>query len=218
MNNTKILIVEDEVLIAEYIFDLLNDESFYDVKMAHTKKEAIQLMDKFEPDIILMDINLNGVNSGIELAQQKNENASVIFLTGQYDHELMSKALETNPESYLTKPIKQNDLFAAIQLALVKKKLKIITVKDGFNTVKVQLSSILYVKSDGNYVDVFTIDKKFSIRMSLDTFLNEVNDSNFIRVHRSYIVNKTKVTQVSRVSVFLENEEVPISRNLNFEL
>ena len=119
MKNSKILIVEDEVLIAEFIFELLTEESFTTLKIANSKEEAIQCMNEFEPDIILMDINLNGSNSGIELARKKNANAAIIFLTGQYDNDLMTKALGTNPESYLTKPIKQNDLFAHAEILFI---------------------------------------------------------------------------------------------------
>lgn len=218
MTNIKILIVEDEVLIAEYILELLSDESFNDVKMAHNKEDALLLMNEFEPSVILMDINLHGINSGIELAYKINENAVVIFLTGQYDYELMSKALATNPESYLTKPIKKNDLIAAIQLAVLKSQMQTITVKDGINTLKIKLDSILYVKSDSNYIDIHASNKIYSIRMSLDAFSKEVKVSNFIRVHRSYIINKSKVTKVNSSNVFIGDEEIPISRNLNFEL
>jgi DNA-binding LytR/AlgR family response regulator len=218
MKNSKILIVEDEVLIAEFIFELLTEESFNSIKIANSKEEANQIMNEFEPDIILMDINLNGSNSGIELAKQKNANAAIIFLTGQYDNDLMTKALGTNPESYLTKPIKQNDLFAAIQLAFLKSQLKSVTVKDGSNTIKIKLDSILYVKSDGNYIDIHAISKKYSVRMSLEAFLNETKDSNFIRVHRSYVINKSKVTKSNSTTAFIGTEEIPISRNLNFEL
>lgn len=218
MNATKILIVEDEVLIAEYILELLLDASFQNVKMAHTKEEAIQLMNEFEPNVILMDINLSGINSGIDLAKQKNQNAAVIFLTGQNDYELMSKALATSPESFLTKPIKQNDLFAAIHLAVLKSELKTITIKDGVNTIKVKLDAILFIKSDGNYIDIITKNKKHSIRMSLDAFLNQAKKPNFVRVHRSYIINKAKVTKVNTTTIFIDEHEIPISRNLNLEL
>ena len=218
MKNIKILIVEDEVLIAEYISELLTDASFNAIKIANTKVAAIQLMEEYKPDVILMDINLNGLNSGIELAKLKNKKSSLIFLTGQYDYDLMSKALETNPESYLTKPIKQNDLIAAIQLAVLKSQMQTITIKDGVNTLKINLDTILYVKSDSNYIDIHTNNKNYSIRMSLEFFLNEVKDSNFIRVHRSYIINKSKVTKVNSSMVFIGFEEIPISRNLKFEL
>lgn len=218
MKNIKILIVEDEILIAEYIFDLLIQESFENVKMAHNKEDAIKVMNNFNPDIILMDINLNGINSGIELATLKNKNASVIFLTGQYDYDLMSKAIETNPESYLTKPIKQTDLFAAIHLAVLKSQSKSITIQDGYDSVKIKLDTILYVKSDSNYIDIYTSSKKHSVRMSLDAFLNETENTNFVRVHKSYIVNILKVTKINSTTAFIEDEEIPISRNLKLKI
>lgn len=77
--NPKILIVEDEILIADYVMELLNEENFKKIEMAHDKEEAVQKMKSFLPEIILMDINLNGQNSGIEIAKLKNENARVIF-------------------------------------------------------------------------------------------------------------------------------------------
>ncbi|MEC4005946.1 DNA-binding response regulator [Flavobacterium sp. SUN052] len=216
--NPKILIVEDEVLIAEYIKELLQDYNFNEVEMTHTNEDAIDAMNQFNPDVILMDINLNGINSGIELSSQKNKNGSIIFLTGQYDAVLMSKAIETNPQSYLTKPIKQNDLFAAIQLAILKTQVKSITIQDGYESIKLMLDTILYIKSDSNYIDIYTTTKKYSIRMSLDTFLNESKDPNFIRVHKSYIINKSKITKINTTTAFIDLEEIPISRNLKFKI
>jgi DNA-binding LytR/AlgR family response regulator len=214
----KILIVEDEVIIAEFIKDILEENKYNSVTIANDYETAVSEMQNFVPDLILMDINLNGINSGIELAERKNENAKVIFLTGQNDHGLMSKALTTSPESYLTKPIKKNDLIAAIQLSIVKNKPSSIIVKDGFQSVKIDLNDILFIKSDNVYIDIQTITKKITIRKSLDTFLKELNDANFIKVHRSYVVNKTKIKTKKTTSVFVENFEIPISRNLNLDL
>src|SRR5687767_2020373 len=99
----KILIVEDEVLIAEYIRELLNDEGFLNIKLVHDREDAIMLMRSFCPGIILMDINIEGRDTGIVLAGQKNPESEVIFLTAQNDLATMQKALMTNPVSYLTK-------------------------------------------------------------------------------------------------------------------
>lgn len=214
----KILIVEDEVIIAEFIKDILEENNYNSVVIANDYETAVSEMQNFVPDILLMDINLNGNNSGIELAERKNKNAKVIFLTGQNDHGLMSKALTTNPESYLTKPIKKNDLIAAIQLSIVKNKPSSIIVKDGFQSVKIDLNDILFIKSDNVYIDIQTTTKKITIRKSLDAFLKELNDANFIKVHRSYVVNKAKITTKKTTSVFIEEFEIPISRNLILEL
>ena len=214
----KILIVEDEVIIAEFIKDILEENNYNSVIIANDYETAVSEMQNFVPDLILMDINLNELNSGIELAEKKNKQAKVIFLTGQNDFGLMNKALTTNPESYLTKPIKKNDLIAAIQLSIFKNKPTSIIVKDGFQSVKIDLNDILFIKSENVYIDIQTTTKKITIRKSLDAFLKELNDANFIKVHRSYVVNKTKITNKKTTSVFIEEFEIPISRNLNLEL
>ncbi|WP_179316782.1 LytR/AlgR family response regulator transcription factor [Winogradskyella undariae] len=212
IKNTKILIVEDEVLIAEHIFEILEEEAFTNIKLVHDKESAKVEMSCFLPDIILMDINLDGENSGIELSKIKNKNATLIFLTGQHDALLMSKALETNPDAYLTKPIKRVDVLASINLAFIKKKAKTLQIKDGHDTVNVQFDQIIYVVADGNYIDIHTEYRKYTIRQSLNTFTEQLSSEIFVKTHRSYIVNKTKVERVSSNSIFIKDIEIPLSR------
>lgn len=210
--NTKILIVEDEIIIADFIYNLLNKEGFKNIIIANKAITAMEAFQNFQPEIIILDINLQGKNSGIELSNSA-KNAMVIFLTGQYDESLMSKALATNPESYLTKPIKKEDLIAAIKLALLKKQSKTLTIKDGYDLITINHEDILFVKSDNNYIDIQTTSKKISVRKSLEGFLEEIVNLNFIRVHRSYAINKTKIQKKTNKSVFIDNHEIPISKN-----
>jgi two-component system, LytTR family, response regulator LytT len=214
--NVKIVIVEDEIIIADYIFNILKKEGCTNVKMAHKKNTALQIIQNFQPEIILMDINLNGENSGIELAKSINKEATVIFLTGQNDEGLMSQALATNPESYLTKPIKKQDLIAAIKLALLKKQSKSITIKDGYDIIKINHEDILFIKSDNNYIDIQTTSKKITKRQSLEGFLEEVNNSSFKRVHRSYVINTSNIARKSRSSIFIKDYEIPVSKKYDF--
>jgi two-component system response regulator LytT len=215
IDHTKILIVEDEILIADYLKELLQEENFTDILMAHSKEEAVELMHHFLPDIILMDINIQGVNSGIELVQEKNEESGVIYITGQSDFALMTQAFETTPEAYLTKPIKKNDLIAAIRLLIYKQQLKFVTVRDGYNMVKINLDDVLFVKSENNYIDIQLAHKKYSVRQTLDAFIKEIQSDHFLRVHRSYIVNRSKVTTKKTASIVVGIFEIPCSRNLD---
>ncbi|NHN28134.1 response regulator transcription factor [Flavobacterium jejuense] len=214
----KILIVEDEIIIADYIFNILKKEGCTNVKMAHKYNSALEIIETFQPEIILMDINLNGENSGIELAKSKAYNTIVIFLTGQNDEGLMSQALATNPESYLTKPIKKQDLIAAVKLALLKKQSKIVSIKNGYDYININHESILFIKSDNNYIDIQTHSTKYSIRNSLDKFLEELNNKNFVRVHRSFVINRSKVFKQTSTSVFIEKIEIPISKKYKFQI
>ena len=216
VKNTKILIVEDEVLIAEHIFEILEEESFTNLILVHDKEAAKVEMSRFLPDIILMDINLDGENSGIELSKIKNDNATLIFLTGQYDASLMNKALKTNPDAYLTKPIKRLDVLASINLAFIKKQASTLQIKDGHDTVNLQFDDIVYIVADGNYIDIHTETKKYTTRQSLNTLAEQLSSDTFIKTHRSYIVNRTKVERISSTSVFINNLEIPLSRTYAF--
>lgn len=214
----KILIVEDEILIADYLKELLEEEQFTAVQMAHDQETAMLLMASFMPDIILMDINIHGKNAGIELAKSKNENAGLLYLTGQSDFGLMHRAFATKPEAYLTKPIRKNDLIAAIKLLSFKQQSKFITVKDGYNEVKINLDDVLFVKSENNYIDIQMAHKKYSIRQSLEAFIAEIQSDSFLRVHRSYIVNTAKITTKKSSSLLINQFEIPFSRNIDLSL
>ena len=213
----KILIVEDQVLIANYIKNLLNDNNITDVELAFNVDEATKKNNLFMPEIILLDINLHGKDTGILWAKEFVKNSQIIFITGQTEKETMLKAFEVNPVTYLTKPVKESDLIAAIELAKIKNKISYVIVKNGFDEVKVNFEDILFLKSDKNYVDIQLINKTITVRNTLDNFYKELDSDVFCRVHRSYVVNKSKVTQKKSSSIKINEFELPISRNFSFD-
>ncbi|MFN7044911.1 MAG: LytR/AlgR family response regulator transcription factor [Flavobacterium sp.] len=213
----KILIVEDQVLIANYIKNLLNDNNITDVELAFNVDEATKKNNLFMPEIILLDINLHGKDTGILWAKEFVKNSQIIFITGQTEKETMLKAFEVNPVTYLTKPVKESDLIAAIELAKIKNKISYVIVKNGFDEVKLNFEDILFLKSDKNYVDIQLINKTITVRNTLDNFYKELDSDVFCRVHRSYVVNKSKVTQKKSTSIKINEFELPISRNFSFD-
>ena len=213
----KILIVEDQVLIANYIKNVLADNKVTDVELAFTVEDATDKLNVYAPDIILLDINLHGKDTGILWAKEFVKNCQIIFITGQTEKETMLKAFEVNPVTYLTKPVKEADLIAAIELAKMKNKVNYVIVKNGFDEVKVYFEDILFLKSDKNYVDIQLLNKTITVRNTLDNFCKELDNDLFCRVHRSYVVNKSKVTQKKSSSVKVNDFELPISRNFSFD-
>ena len=210
--NTKILIIEDDVIIAEYISEILQEEQFKNIEIANDANTAISEMKTFVPEIILMDINLSGKNEGITLSQNKNDNAAVIFITGQQDFALMSEAIKTKPYGYLTKPIKKVDLMASIGIVIQKNENQNFQFKDGYDTVNVKYSDIRYFVADGNYNSIYTISKKYSIRQSLSTIAEQLPLHTFARAHRSFLVNKNKVERITTNTLEINNVEIPLSR------
>lgn len=213
----KILIVEDQVLIANHIKNILNDNNIIDIELAFNVEEATQKLNKLNPDVILLDINLNEKKCGITWAKEFAKNKQIIFITGQTEKETMLKAFEVNPVTYLTKPIKESDLIAAIELAKIKNKINYVIVKNGFDEVKINFEDILFLKSDKNYVDIQLTNKTITIRNTLDNFYKELDSDLFCRIHRSYIVNKSKVTQKKSSFIKVNDFELPISRNFSFD-
>lgn len=214
----KILIVEDEILIAEFIKEVLEDKGFTSTKMVHERDEALIMFRSFCPDIILMDINIHGRDMGIELAMAKNPEADVIFITAQSDMATMQKALATNPRSYLTKPVRKTDLIAAIQLVIQKKKTRYINIKDGYGLVKIAQDDIMYIKADNVYLDIYTTKKTYTIRQTLEKFMQELDPSVFSKTHRSYVVNRFAVTRISGRVIYIGTIEIPLSRSFSLDI
>lgn len=212
MDFIKILIVEDEVLIADYIKDILESNGCENISMAHSVKEARGKMRDCQPDIILMDINLEGNLEGISLSQEKNDDTQIIFITGQTDSKTVEDALKISPQSYLTKPIREVDLLTAIKIIINKKQKQYVFVKDGYDDIKLKLDDIIYIQSDKNYLDIITTNSKFTIRNTLLDFSKEL-PSSFKQIHRSILVNSDFIDRISSDELFAKGYKLPISRN-----
>ena len=117
--NKKILIVEDESIIAIEIESYLTKLGYEIVGIASTADDAYTKAIKNEIDLILMDIYLiksNGIDAAIKIKNKKN--IPIVFLTAHMDEETIEKAIQVNPVAYLTKPFNRQELFAAIKIGL----------------------------------------------------------------------------------------------------
>lgn len=112
----KVLIAEDDLVIAQDIRNTLEENGYSVVSMAATGKDAVKMTESEKPDLILMDINLRGKMNGIDAAEiiQKSNNVPIIFVTGLTDDESFLHAYLTKPAAYLTKPFKRVDLLKKI--------------------------------------------------------------------------------------------------------
>jgi len=121
-NTQKVLIVEDEKIIALDLEDSIKGLGFDVTKSVKNYDEAILSVKEDEPDIILMDINLKNSKDGIEIALeiQKEKNIPIIYLTAFCDDKTINRAIQTNPVGYLIKPFKIDELKSTITLGLFK--------------------------------------------------------------------------------------------------
>ncbi len=122
--NTKILIVEDVIIVATDLQQRLEKLGYNIVGIVNNGNDAIKITEETKPDLILMDIILKGDLDGIETVQIINElhNIPHIYLTFYYDDKTLERASKTQPFGYITKPFDDIGLYTAIQLALLKQK------------------------------------------------------------------------------------------------
>ncbi|MDP3176926.1 MAG: diguanylate cyclase, partial [Spirochaetaceae bacterium] len=146
MNNEKILIVEDEKIIALDLQRRLERFGYTVVGMASDGPEALELADQRHPDIILMDIMLAGSIDGIEVAKQIKATLAIpiIFLTAYTDEKTLERAKEVEPYGYILKPFKERELYTTIDIALYKN-----SIEKRLRKQERQFSAILHSINDG---------------------------------------------------------------------
>lgn len=122
MGQHKILIVEDESMIAEDLSDSLNDMGYLVVGSAASGQEALNLVKAHQPDLVLMDIMLKGAWDGIVTAEaiQSQHACAIIYLTAYTDREMMQRAKITSPFGYILKPFREKELHAMVEISLYR--------------------------------------------------------------------------------------------------
>ncbi len=120
MSGIRVLIVEDEPLIAKNIGMYLNNNDYEVSSIAYDPEEAFFQLKRNPPDFAILDINLESDRDGIEVAQYINlhNNIPFVFLTSYSDKDTLERAKQTNPYGYIVKPFNDKTLFATIEIAL----------------------------------------------------------------------------------------------------
>ena len=126
MKKTKILIIEDERIIAEDISLTLRTLGYNVCGIGSTGEEAVSMARELKPDLILMDIKLRGEMDGIQAAEAilSNKKLPVIYVTAYADEKTLQRAKITGPYGYVLKPIRQNELRSVIEIGLYKHKME----------------------------------------------------------------------------------------------
>lgn len=218
----NVLIVEDEMLIAETIKLYLKEREYHVVDIAISYEEAIIALQKHSIDVALLDVRLYGEKSGIDIAKymQEHSNIPYIYLTSQYDKRIIEKAKKTNPKGYITKPISKETLWATIEIAVEnqlsensEKEENLISFNDAGKTIILNENEILFVSADHVYANVITNNRKYTFRSSLNQINALLNQNTFLQCHRSYIVNLRKVNSFSKDKIYIGENAIPVSRS-----
>jgi DNA-binding LytR/AlgR family response regulator len=244
MNTINVLVVEDESIVSKDIQHSLKKLGYQVVGAAATGEKAIELVRSESPDIVLMDIMLKGDMNGIEVAEvvRSEFNIPVIFLTAYADESTLSKAKVTEPYGYIIKPFKEIDLHTSIEMALYKHKKTrelekerdylytlvdnketvdgFIFVKSNSKLVKLNTKDIYFIEALKDYVVINTRDTRYTIHSTMKEIETKMGNTEFIRVHRSFIVRLDKIAAIDFPNLVLEDDKkvIPIGGSYRDDL
>ena len=235
MNKIKILIVEDEPVIAADLKYRLFDMGYEVIESLRSGEEALEFLEKEIPDLILMDIQIEGAIDGIQTAQQilKNHPIPIIFLTSNTDESTFTKARATRPHAFISKPFRGRDLQYSIESAVTRLHEKSdsiveeittseanqliadrIFVKDKNKLIRILLKDILIVEADGYACKIHTAEKVYSLSFTLKKFLESgALPTWLIRIHRSFAVNIRHIESISDTYLIVHQQKIPLGRN-----
>jgi DNA-binding LytR/AlgR family response regulator len=240
----KILIVEDEVLIAEDLKEILLEVGYEEIFKARNYVQAIEALDSKSIDIVLLDINLNDAKSGIDLGLHIHQNFQIpfIYITSYSDAETIASVKLTKPSAFLLKPYNKAHLLASIEIAFFNYSTNLnaadkpnkdninneteneliinrqFLVKDGYRYVKVPLDDILWFESDKNYIEINTQQKKYLLRTSLKKLQSLLPTDQFVKCNKQFIVNMTQVDSFNNNSIEIKGQQIAISRTEQLEV
>lgn len=235
---TKILIVEDEMIIAANISLQLTTLGYEITGIIPRGEEALLHINENKPDIVLLDIQLKGKIDGIETAQtmQKSYNIPIIYLTANADEAHFNRAKSTNPYAFISKPFKKLDLQRAIELTVERIQTETkkespseekeapfilrdsIFVKHHEKMVRVDIKDILYIEAERNYCRIYSKAREYLLVMTLKDLDEKLPNKHFIRVHRSFIVNLSQIDEVATSHIVIGKKAIPVSKSLKEEL
>jgi len=236
----KILIVEDEIIIAANISLQLANLGYDVIGIIPRAQEALSCIKTEQPDIVLMDINLKGELDGIETVKlmQKSYDIPVIYLTANADDAHFNRAKATHPYAFISKPFKKLDLQRAIELTADRiqqnendpkfnddsEKLtpfilsNCIFVRHHEKMVKVDIKDIHYIEAERNYCRIYSKDKEYLLVMTLKDMDEKLPNRHFLRVHRSFIVNLSQIDEIATSHIVIAKKAIPVSKSLKEEL
>lgn len=226
MQETKIGIVEDEMIIADSICSVLKGMDYIVPEPCCDYREAIAMLQKEQPDLVLLDINLGGSEQdGIAVARYIRDELDMpfIFLTANSDAGTLARAKTVTPDAFIVKPFQKEDLYAAIEIAMHnfysggraeagRRRRPYVFIKEGSLFHKVSFADILYLESDHVYVNVYTAQKKYLVRRSLQQYEEELDEKIFRRIHRGYIVNRHKIDSIGPAQLNIGGKTLPVSK------
>ncbi len=228
----QILIIEDDPISADSMVAILDSFGFIIKGVAHTIEMALHLLNKENFDIALVDIELNGSKSGLEIGTMLNNlyRLPYIFITGFSDIEIIKEAVKSNPAAYLQKPISPATLFACIQTAIQNfnteqqasakenNNADFFFIKVRNKLKRIEWKNVVLLTSSDNYTVLTLIDKteyylRSSLAMTIKFQIPKHLQQCFLQVNRAEVVQLNFITEIFEEEIITPIKKVIITKS-----
>ena len=225
MNKWKCMIVDDEPVAVRVLRRHLEKLNHFEVVMAsHNAMEAFEYLGKHPIDLILLDIEMPELG-GMELLRSLDEAPAVIFVTAHRDFAV--EGFELNAVDYLVKPVSFSRLLKALQRFEQQSARAPARPAEGGDSIyvtvdrkkrRINLDEVLYIEGLKDYVRICTAGEKIITRETMTQMQQRLPSNRFLRIHRSFIINRAKIETVSYDEISLEKETLPVGRTYRDEV
>ena len=222
-NKLNCVIVDDEPMAREILISFVEKTPNLNlIASCKNAVEALQIAQNNLVDLFFLDINMPEI-TGLSLAKIINKKSHIIFTTAYREYAVDGFDLQAT--DYLLKPISFDRFLQAIQRITQKDQVQqskivqtennkdFIFVRVERKMVKVNFSDILYIESLSDYIKIHTQKETFITRETISNIETKLPNTNFIRVHRSFIVSLSKISSYTTETIEIENKAIPISRS-----
>ncbi len=221
----KCFVVDDSSIQRLAIVKLI--ENHPNLKLAGEFSNAIETKAAIKDagvDLIFLDVEMP-ILTGFDLLDDITEKPGVIFVTGQTKYAF--KAFDYSAIDYLQKPIKKDRFLYAVERALLAHKMRtemvedkgeFIFVKSNLKKRKVYLKDLKFIQALGDYIKLITETESLVVLSTMKSFEKQLPAEDFLRIHKSYIVNLRRVEKFNSKAVELDSEVLPLSRNRKADL
>lgn len=219
MKEFTCVVLDDDSLSLTIVSKLLQEHGQIQLLETFQKPEdAYAYLLQHKVDLLILDVDLNGVN-GIEMLREFPKKIPVIVISS-YD-EYAIQAFDASVLDYVLKPLQKMRFFKALSKAIdeiernstPQLQESAIFVRKNDSYVKVAVKDIMFLRSDGDYIEIITSETKYLIISTMDALLNKINSSDFIRVHRSFAIPVSKVQSFQDHDLYIGKHVIPVSKS-----
>lgn len=217
-NTVKTIIVDDDPDFSDILSIYLRKIGIQKIAVAEDFVSGKKLIDSEEPDLALLDVDLGCKQTGIDLGIYIRENypkTRIIYFTNNFTEQIFLSAKQVHPNAFLDKQLDDLKVRQAIELALLQESQEPVALKVGIPACyfakefifvkignvfkKVELKDIEYIFYADRYANLQLDGKVYPLNMTMKELAQNLPDSIFVQIHQSFIVNLSKITQISTV-------------------